>query len=45
MEKEEGYQWKCEKCGKEIKSFYKFQFDYNKKLHEESCKQNDIKNI
>ena len=38
----QGYQWKCKRCGREIKSFYKNQFEYNKRLHEESCKKDKM---
>jgi len=26
-------EWKCPQCGKTIKSLYKKQFEYNKKVH------------
>ena len=30
------FKWVCPRCGKEIRSIYETQFNYNKKLHEGS---------
>lgn len=35
------YEWKCEKCNKVIASLSKNQFEFNKKLHLESCKNKE----
>jgi hypothetical protein len=31
-------EWVCPGCKKAIRSLYPSQFDYNKKLHENSCR-------
>ncbi len=34
------FEWKCPKCGREISSTHKGQFDYNKEQHIEFHKRN-----